>query len=101
MCRMTGFSPRIFKGAGHEWGLRLRRHAVFYLPIRGVSLPARATTSLQNRLLAPSSRSRSHRSLYSYQHKANAVPDTLPILGAGMNTNEGKVPDTPLEGKKW
>jgi len=42
------------KGAGHEWHLRLPRSTVFYFPITSVSVPARATTSIRNRFLAPS-----------------------------------------------
>ena len=65
-CCAAGFLHWTLKGAGHEWCLRLPRSAVFFLPITLVSVAARATASIRNRFLAPSSYSCPHRSLYRH-----------------------------------
>jgi len=47
VCDVTGFSPRIFNGAGHDWHLRLPTSTVFYLPIINKSVAAQATASIR------------------------------------------------------
>ncbi|MGH9879434.1 MAG: hypothetical protein ACRD5H_17525, partial [Nitrososphaerales archaeon] len=93
---------RTFKGAGHEWHLRLPRSAVSYLPITNMYVTARATASIRNRFLAPFSRKTTPRELKQFTSRRRShmkvAKCPFPSVTLGLALFSVLVLGTPLSG---